>query len=119
LNFPIYFAFETQSSARKLSPSTVRDKERFDKVGATSGLREREKAPRQGKSAKGIFMTEDAQSRTPGPNKLPKRYLQFQKRFPKVFQAYDALGATNAEAGSLTNKIRAPVKLAIVLKQKE
>src|SRR5947208_5028474 len=65
------------------------------------------------KSAKGIFMAEETQSRTPGPNKLPKRYLQFQKRYPQVFQAYDALGAATAEAGPLSDKTRALVKLAI------
>ena len=58
-------------------------------------------------------MAEDTQSETPGPNKLPKRYLQFQKRHPHVFQAYDALGAATAEAGPLTDKTRALVKLAI------
>ena len=58
-------------------------------------------------------MVEDTQSRTPGPNKLPKRYLQFQKRYPRVFQAYDALGAATAEAGPLPDKTRALVKLAI------
>ena len=41
-------------------------------------------------------MAEHAQSHTPGPNKLPARYLQFQKRHPQVFQAYDALGAATA-----------------------
>ena len=41
-------------------------------------------------------MAEETQSRTPGLNKLPKRYLQFQKRYPQVFQAYDALGAATA-----------------------
>src|SRR5882762_10833388 len=65
------------------------------------------------KSAKGNIMVEDTQSRTPGPNKLPKRYLQFQKRYPQVFQAYDALGAATAEAGPLPDKTRALVKLAI------
>src|SRR2546426_12607210 len=58
-------------------------------------------------------MADDTQSRTPGPNKLPKRYLQFQKRYPQVFQAYDALGAATAEAGPLSDKTRALVKLAI------
>ena len=58
-------------------------------------------------------MVEDTQSRTPGPNKLPKRYLQFQKRYPQVFQAYDALGAATSEAGPLSDKTRALVKLAI------
>jgi len=58
-------------------------------------------------------MSERTQSHTPGPNKVPARYLQFQKRYPKVFQAYDALGAATAEAGPLTEKTRALVKLAI------
>jgi len=60
-------------------------------------------------------MTERAQSHTPGPNKLPARYLQFQKRYPQVFQAYDALGAATAEAGPLSGKTRALVKLAIAV----
>src|SRR5437773_11914297 len=60
-------------------------------------------------------MTERAQSHTPGPNKLPARYLQFQKRYPKVFQAYDAPGAATAEAGPLTDKTRALDKLAIAV----
>jgi alkylhydroperoxidase/carboxymuconolactone decarboxylase family protein YurZ len=57
----------------------------------------------------------DTQSYTPGPSKLPKRYLQFQKRYPQVFQAYDALGAATAEAGPLADKTRALVKLAIAV----
>src|SRR5437588_13038179 len=60
-------------------------------------------------------MAEGARSHTPGPNKLPARYLQFQKRHPRVFQAYDALGATTAEAGPLDDKTRALVKLAIAV----
>jgi alkylhydroperoxidase/carboxymuconolactone decarboxylase family protein YurZ len=60
-------------------------------------------------------MAERAQSHTPGPNKLPARYLQFQKRYPKVFQAYDALGAATSEAGPLADKTRALVKLAIAV----
>src|SRR5712675_155326 len=59
------------------------------------------------------FMAERVQSHTPGPNKLPARYLQFQNRYPRVFQAYDALGAATAEAGPLADKTRALVKLAI------
>jgi alkylhydroperoxidase/carboxymuconolactone decarboxylase family protein YurZ len=58
-------------------------------------------------------MAQAAQSHTPGPNKLPDRYLQFQKRYPKVFQAYDALGAATSDAGPLSDKTRALVKLAI------
>jgi AhpD family alkylhydroperoxidase len=58
-------------------------------------------------------MAEVSRSHTSSPNKLPARYLQFQKRYPKVFQAYDALGAATAEAGPLSDKTRALVKLAI------
>jgi 4-carboxymuconolactone decarboxylase len=54
-------------------------------------------------------------SKTPPPGKLPGRYLQFQKRFPEVFKAYDALGAASAEAGPLEGKSRALVKLAIAV----
>src|SRR2546422_3078339 len=64
---------------------------------------------------KGIFMTERAQSHTPGPNKLPARYLQFQKRYPQVSQAYDALGAATAEAGPLSHKNPALGKLALAV----
>src|SRR5260370_36319416 len=53
-------------------------------------------------------MAERTQSHTPGPNKFPARYLQFQKRFPKVFQAYDALGAATAEAGPVSGQTRGP-----------
>jgi 4-carboxymuconolactone decarboxylase len=60
-------------------------------------------------------MAKDTQSHTPGPSKLPKRYLQFQERYPQVFQAYDALGAATAEAGPLADKTRALVKLAIAV----
>jgi len=60
-------------------------------------------------------MAEGARSHTPGPNKLPARYLQFQKRHPRVSQAYDALGAATAEAGPLADKTRALVKLAIAV----
>lgn len=55
------------------------------------------------------------QSRTPGPHKLPGRYLQFQNQYPDIFQAYEALGAATAAAGPLEGKTRALVKLAIAL----
>jgi 4-carboxymuconolactone decarboxylase len=54
-------------------------------------------------------------SKTPPPNKLPKRYLRFKKDFPEVFKAYDALGAATSEAGPLDGKTRALVKLAIAV----
>jgi 4-carboxymuconolactone decarboxylase len=60
-------------------------------------------------------MEGDRQSKTPGPGKLPGRYLQFQKRYPAVHQAYDALGAATADAGPLDGKVRALVKLAIAI----
>jgi 4-carboxymuconolactone decarboxylase len=60
-------------------------------------------------------MAANASSRTPGPRKLPARYLQFQKKYPKVFQAYDALGAATAESGPLSDKTRALIKLAIAV----
>lgn len=55
------------------------------------------------------------ESTTPGPHKLPGRYVQFQKRYPKLFQAYDALGNASAESGPLAGKERALVKLALAI----
>jgi 4-carboxymuconolactone decarboxylase len=57
----------------------------------------------------------EKESKTPGPGKLPGRYLQFQKQFPEVFQAYDALGNATAGAGPLDGKTRALVKLALAV----
>ena len=54
-------------------------------------------------------------SKTPPPGKLPGRYLQFQKRYPELFKAYDALGSASTEAGPLDGKTRALVKLAIAV----
>ena len=55
------------------------------------------------------------ESKTPGPGKLPGRFVDFQKRFPEVFRAYDALGAATAAAGPLDDKNRALVKLGIAV----
>ncbi|MGZ8939312.1 MAG: carboxymuconolactone decarboxylase family protein, partial [Limisphaerales bacterium] len=55
------------------------------------------------------------ESKTPPPGKLPGRFLKFQKYFPEIFKAYDALGAATASAGPLDGKIRARVKLAIAV----
>jgi 4-carboxymuconolactone decarboxylase len=55
------------------------------------------------------------ESKTPGVGKLPGRYLEFQKKFPSVYQAYDSLGAATASAGPLEGKTRALVKLAIAI----
>lgn len=54
-------------------------------------------------------------SKTPPPGKLPGRYLTFQKDFPQVFAAYDALGNATAESGPLDSKTRALVKLGIAI----
>jgi alkylhydroperoxidase/carboxymuconolactone decarboxylase family protein YurZ len=56
-----------------------------------------------------------SESNTTPPGKLPGRFLRFQKDYPKVFAAYDALGNATAEAGPLDAKARALVKLAIAV----
>ena len=60
-------------------------------------------------------MADPKKSSTPPPHKLPARYLQFQKRYPEVFRAYDALGAATSNAGPLAPQTRALVKLAIAI----
>jgi alkylhydroperoxidase/carboxymuconolactone decarboxylase family protein YurZ len=57
----------------------------------------------------------EEKSRTPGPGKLPGRFVKFQKDYPEVYQAYDALGAATAAAGPLDGKTRALVKLGIAV----
>jgi AhpD family alkylhydroperoxidase len=54
-------------------------------------------------------------TKTPESRKLPMRYVQFQKRHPRLFKAYDALGAAASAAGPLDGKTRALVKLAIAV----
>ena len=54
-------------------------------------------------------------SKTPKPGKLPGRYLHFQKKHPKVFKAYEALGKATQEAGPLAAQTRALVKLALAV----
>jgi 4-carboxymuconolactone decarboxylase len=54
-------------------------------------------------------------SSTPGPNKLPGRYVQFAKDFPEAFAAYETLGNATAEAGPLDAKTRALAKLGIAV----
>jgi 4-carboxymuconolactone decarboxylase len=44
---------------------------------------------------------------------LPKRFKKFQKDFPEIAKAYDALGTEVHKAGPLSEKIRALIKLAI------
>jgi len=60
-------------------------------------------------------MSGKPESKTPGAGKLPGRFLEFQKKFPTVFQAYDSLGAATATAGPLDGKARALVKLGIAV----
>ena len=60
-------------------------------------------------------MAEEKHSQTPGPHKLPGRYVQFQKRFPKIAETFEQLGAATAEAGPLQDKTRALVKLGIAV----
>ncbi|MDT7924321.1 MAG: carboxymuconolactone decarboxylase family protein [Chlorobiota bacterium] len=43
----------------------------------------------------------------------PKRYREFQERYPAVAKAYEELGAAVHSAGPLDEKVRALVKLAI------
>jgi 4-carboxymuconolactone decarboxylase len=70
---------------------------------------------RENKQQKGTDMPAKPYSKTPGPGKLPARYLQFQKKHSKVFAAYDALGSATAEAGPLEGKTRALVRLALAV----
>ena len=60
-------------------------------------------------------MPQKSQSRTPGPRKLPVRYREFQKKYPALFRAYDALGEATAAAGPLEEKTRSLVKLGIAI----
>src|SRR5262245_19825353 len=60
-------------------------------------------------------MAERNPSRTPRPSKLPARYVQFQKRHPGIFKAFNALGEATAEAGPLKEKTRTLVKLGIAI----
>lgn len=45
--------------------------------------------------------------------KLPGRYLKFQKDYPKVHSAYEQLGAAASQVGALNQREIALVKLAI------
>lgn len=46
---------------------------------------------------------------------LPQPYLDFQQKYAEVWQAYDQLGAAVHAAGSLDEKSRALVKLALAI----
>ena len=54
-------------------------------------------------------------SKTVKPGKLPKRYLEFQRQWPEVFRAYDALGGATRAAGPLDERSRALVGLAVAV----
>src|SRR5512134_3829337 len=56
-----------------------------------------------------------AETTTPSPGKLPKRYLQFQQDYPAVFKAYKDLGNAAGTAGPLDAKTRELVRLAIAI----
>lgn len=45
--------------------------------------------------------------------KLPKRFTDFQKKYPEVAKAYEKLGTAVHSAGPLSDKERALVKFAI------
>ena len=46
-------------------------------------------------------------------SKVPKRFEKFQKDYPEVSKAYEQLGNAVHSAGSLDDKTRALIKLAI------
>lgn len=46
---------------------------------------------------------------------LPEVYQQFERRFPAVKGAFDALGAAEHEAGTLSEKERRLVKLGVAV----
>ena len=54
-------------------------------------------------------------SKTAAPRRLPAHFVRFQKQFPAVFAAYDALGNAVAGAGPLDDRQRALVKLGIAI----
>jgi alkylhydroperoxidase/carboxymuconolactone decarboxylase family protein YurZ len=60
-------------------------------------------------------MATNTRSTTRSPRKLPQRYVEFQKSYAKVFEAFDALGKATAQAGSLDGRTRALVKLALAV----
>ena len=47
--------------------------------------------------------------------KFPRAFQAFQKRYPKVFKAYEALGAAAHESGPLDAKTRELVKLGMAI----
>ena len=47
--------------------------------------------------------------------RLPKAYEQFKRAYPKIWQAYDRLGATVHDSGPLDKKNRELLKLAMAV----
>ena len=47
--------------------------------------------------------------------KLPKTYVDFRERFPKLAESYDAIGAASRDAGPLDEKTCQLVKLALAV----
>lgn len=47
--------------------------------------------------------------------KLPKAFETFRRRYPSVYEAYDALGGAAHEAGPLDQKTRELVKLGMAI----
>lgn len=47
--------------------------------------------------------------------RLPKAYENFQKAYPKIWQAYDRLGASVHDSGPLDKKSRELLKLAMAM----
>ena len=47
--------------------------------------------------------------------RLPKAYEDFKKAFPKIWQAYDRLGAAVHDSGPLNKKSRELLKLAMAM----
>ncbi len=47
--------------------------------------------------------------------KLPGRYQQFKEEFPKISQAYDAIGRLTAEDGPLDEKLVQLIKLGMAV----
>lgn len=44
---------------------------------------------------------------------LPEKFLQFKEKYPEIYRAYEELGTAVHKTGSLDDKTRALIKLAI------
>lgn len=54
-------------------------------------------------------------SKTPKHGRLPSHYVKFQREYPEVFRAYEALGLATQNAGPVPPKTRALIKLALAV----